>query len=448
MVDGTHLCYRRRFMGAGVGHSSGGDEDYTPLIPQVRVRIGVECATVGEFVERYCRFVDGDRIFIATEAVEAAGSLVQFRVDLSDGRAAVHGTGTVIESHSDTQKGMPRGMLLRFVALDEASARVVEAMGVRRARSTPTFGVPSVDKAQTWHTQSVERELVLPANPFGDVSEAALAYFVDWSIERNGSLSLRRGPAAVAFHAVRMEAPRRRRRRPPSWVPFVIGLATGGVGIFAVIHATQEFDRALWTRHPAPMVAASATTTTTTTTTAQPPAPSRHTEPIVAALPAKPAATAPTSAVLPPKPPTPAARAPATSDDAATLSIAAEPGAAVSVDGRRVGHTPLTLPVARGAHVVELSRPRYETARIDVEAPGRASGQLERPRATVHVTSNVADAEVLVEGESVGRAPVSAEVAGYERCRIEVRAPGGRTWKKRVYVKPPLTDLAATFAGE
>ena len=48
----------------------------------------------------------------------------------------------------------------------------------------------------------------------------------------------------------------------------------------------------------------------------------------------------------------------------------------------------------------------------------------------------------------MGRAPVSADVAGYERCRIEVRATDGRSWKKRVYVRPPLTDLAATFAGE
>lgn len=175
MVAPTWLCYVFELMGAGVGHGTDGDEDYTPLVPQVRVRIGVECATVGEFVERYCRFVDGDRIFIATESVEVAGSLVQFRVDLADGRAALHGTGTVIETRAEPSEGVPRGMLLRFVALDEASARVVEAMGSRRARSTPSVGVPSIDRARTWHTHSVERETVLPANPFGDVPDAALA---------------------------------------------------------------------------------------------------------------------------------------------------------------------------------------------------------------------------------------------------------------------------------
>src|SRR5512146_2046968 len=205
-------------MGAGGGHTTDGDEDYTPLVPQVRVRIGVACVTVAELVERYCRFVDGDRIFIATDAVEAAGALVQFRVDLSDGRAAIHGTGTVIETRAEPTAGIPRGMLLRFVALDEESARVIEAMAERRARSTPSLGVPSVDAARSWHTQSVERELVLPANPFGDVPEAALTYFVDWALERNGSLSLRRGPRAVAFATVRMQAPRRRRRRPPAWL--------------------------------------------------------------------------------------------------------------------------------------------------------------------------------------------------------------------------------------
>ncbi|HEX9102467.1 MAG TPA: hypothetical protein VF997_09695, partial [Polyangia bacterium] len=154
-------------MAPGVGQSTDGDEDYTPLVPQVRVRIGVECVSVAEFVERYCRFVDGDRIFIATDAVEAPGALVRFRVDLSDGRAAIHGTGTVIEARAEPGGGMPRGMLLRFVALDESSARVIEAMASRRARSTPSVGVPSLDAARSWHTQSVERELVLPANPFG-----------------------------------------------------------------------------------------------------------------------------------------------------------------------------------------------------------------------------------------------------------------------------------------
>jgi hypothetical protein len=380
-------------MGARVGHSDGGEEDYTPLIPQMRVRIGVECASVDEFVVRYGRFLDGDRIFIATDAVEPPGSLVQFRVDLADGRIALHGTGTVIEARAQDAPGMPRGMLLRFVALDEASARVVEAMG-----APPRLSAPAT---------------VLPANPFGDVSEAAIAYFVDWSLERNGSLALRRGPAAVSFSAVRMAAPRRRRWRPPAWLPFVVGLATGGLGIAALIHATREIDRAL----------------------------DHH------ARPAPPPIVTP----LAPSAPSPPARTvtPVAADDGdAPLSIAADPGASVTVDGRRVGHTPLLVRVTRGPHVVELARPRYQTARLDVDAPGRANARLERPRATLHVTSNAADAEVLVDGDDMGRAPVSAEVAGYERCKIEVRASDGRTWKRRVYVKPPLTDLAATFSAE
>src|SRR3954468_15881520 len=235
MVEVTHSCYVAPLMGAGVGHDTDGDEDYTPLVPQVRVRIAVDCATVGEFVERYCRFVDGDRIFIATDAVEAPGSVVQFRVDLADGRAVVHGTGTVIESHAEAAGGVPRGMLLRFVALDEASARIVEAMAARRARSTPSLGVPTVDGAAAWHTQSVERGVVLPANPFGDVPEAALAFFVDWSMERNGSVGLRRGPSAVAFAAVPMVAPRRRRRRVAAWVPFVVGVVMGAGAIGALV---------------------------------------------------------------------------------------------------------------------------------------------------------------------------------------------------------------------
>ncbi|HEY2744860.1 MAG TPA: PEGA domain-containing protein, partial [Polyangia bacterium] len=255
--------------------------------------------------------------------------------------------------------------------------------------------------------------------PFGDVPDAALAYFVDWSLERNGSLALRRGPAAVSFSAVRMAAPRRRRRRPPAWLPFVVGLATGGLGIAALIHATREIDRALdhhgVVDHHVTLAPTSTPTPTPTPTLA--------------------------------RTPTPTITAPADDGDV-PLSIAAEPGASVTVDGRRVGHTPLSVRVTRGAHVVELARPRYQTARLDVDAPGRAHARLERPRATLHVTSSFADAEVLVDGDDMGKAPVSAEVAGYERCKVEVRAADGRTWRKRIYVRPPLTDLAAIFAAE
>jgi len=389
-------------MGVEVGRADG-DEDYTPLIPQMRVRIGVECGTVDEFVDRYGRFLDGDRIFIATDAVGPPGSLVQFRVDLADGRIALHGTGTVIESRAESAPGMPRGMLLRFVALDEASARVVEAMGAPRPPSAPGT--------------------VLPANPFGDVPEAALAYFVDWSLERSGSLALRRGPAAVAFHAVRMAAPRRRRRRLPPWLPFVFGLVTGGVGIAALIHATAEIDR-VWARRAS----------SSPTLAVAPPPSFPEPAPIVV-----PSTTTPAPAAAP-------ARPTAAFDGDAPLSIAAEPAATVIVDGHKVGHTPLVAHVARGPHVVELSRPRYQTARLDVDAPGRANTRLERPRATLHVTSNAPDAEVLVDGDDMGRAPVSADVAGYERCKVEVRAADGRLAPPRLHVKPPLTDLAATFA--
>jgi hypothetical protein len=298
-------------------------------------------------------------------------------------------------------------MLLRFVALDEASARVVEAMGAPRPLSAPAT--------------------VLPANPFGDVPDAAIAYFVDWSLERNGSLALRRGPAAVAFCAVRMAAPRRRRARPPAWLPFAVGVLTGGVGIMALIHATAEIDRAL--HRPAIAVEAPAV--------AKAPAPSPS--PVAAAAPVAVAVAAPRAPVRSPAPSPPAAAGDA------PLSIAAEPAASVVVDGRRVGHTPLVVRVTRGPHVIELLRPRYQTTRLDVDAPGRANARLERPRATLHITAT-ADAEVLIDGDDMGRAPISADVAAYERCRVEVRAADGRTWKKRVYVRPPLTDLAATFA--
>jgi hypothetical protein len=497
-------------MGAGVDPE---DEDYTPLVPQVRVRVLVECNTVEQFVAEYHRFVDGDRIFIATEVSEAVGNLVQFRVDLGDGRAVLHGTGTVL-SVRPPHDGLPRGMVLQFIALDENSVRIVELMARQRARLTPAEGVLSMeappagsdeavarvatpvpeepnvldsqsetrtyprvdstapfrlragapDARRTWRTRSVERDGVLPANPFSDVPDVALAYFVDWAIERNGTASPA-GARAVAFADVQMAAPRRRRRRPPTWVPFVVGIGLGGVAIVAAFDVWRDVAavappaaREVATREAAKLEVAKREVAKREVLTFPPvvahdvPAPVRPERPAPAAAApvAAPAAAAPVAA--PHAAPVAAPRAapvatPSVSPKSAELvplAIAADPGAQIILDGQRVGHTPLVLKVPKGAHAVELQRPRYQTAHLDVDAPGRAVAHLERPRATLHVTSNVADAEVFVDGESVGRAPLSAQVSGYERCVVEVRA-GQRTWKKKVYVKPPLTDLVATF---
>ncbi|MDB4971503.1 MAG: hypothetical protein JWN44_7192 [Myxococcales bacterium] len=480
-----------------------GDEDYTPLVPQVRVRVLVECNSVEQFVGEYHRFVDGDRIFIATDVTEAIGNLVQFRVDLGDGRAVLLGTGTVLQLRPP-HDGMPRGMVLQFIALDDESARIVEAMSRRRARMTPADGVLSMeappagsdeadprvatpvppapegldsqsetrsfsrssslrasrssarvdstapfrlvggapDARRTWRTRSVERQRVLPANPFCDVPDVALAYFVDWALERNGRSSPA-GARSVAFHDVRMEAPRRRRRRPPTWVAFVLGLALGGAGIVSAYDA--------WHGSATPGRAQLPTATREVPTFPKPASEVRTFPPVVAHD------SSPPGQAMPPSAPSPVARArePAGKTVAPALgngrlvplSIAADPGAQVILDGQRVGRTPLVLKVPRGAHAVELQRPRYQTAHLEVEAPGRAVAHLDRPRATLHVTSNVADAEVFIDGDSVGRAPLTVAVAGYERCGIEVRA-GARTWKKKLYVKPPRSDVTADFPTE
>ena len=471
-------------MGAGAGETPS-DEDYTPLVPQVRVRVLAHCASVAEFIEHYHRYVQGDRIFIATDVIESIGNLVQFRVDLSDGTAVVHGTGTVLQRRPLPQDGLPPGLVLRFVALDEASAGVIDAMSVRRAAAavageggvvsmeappagsdelhatefeTRLWTRPAVDatgrirvadgtspRAASWRTERVEPPAVLPANPLGDVPEAAITYFIDWSMERNGN-SPPTVPAAVAFQRVRMQAPRRPRRRPPSWLPFVVGVATGCGAIFVAADLWRDLGSV-----GAQLRAAEVATRPET----QPPAGSVGVGGNAASPPARSAAstalrpTVERERQAPGERPAPGERVAAMSRAAlVSLAVACDPGAQLFLDGQRVGHTPALLHVPRGSHVVELQRPRYRTARVAVEAPGRAVVHLERPRATLRVTANVAEAEVYVDGEPVGRAPVSVEVAAYERALVEVRAPGVADWHKRVYVKPPTAELRANFAAE
>src|SRR5207302_905476 len=99
-----------------------------------------------------------DRIFIFTKAAQPPGTRVRFTLELADGPALIHGEGEVTRVRPDKgDPSKPPGMELRFEPLDENSRAMIERM--LQARSG-----------------------TVPANPFSEVSDSAIEYFVEWSV--------------------------------------------------------------------------------------------------------------------------------------------------------------------------------------------------------------------------------------------------------------------------
>ena len=96
--------------------------------------------------------------------------------------------------------------------------------------------------------------------------------------------------------------------------------------------------------------------------------------------------------------------------------VASEPDAEIFVDGEDKGKSPATIAsIAPGDHVVEARKPKFTSAQQTVHVvPGQnALAQLkmeiappDRPHAGLKVQSPVPNAEVFLDGSSLGKAPV------------------------------------------
>jgi formylglycine-generating enzyme required for sulfatase activity len=115
-------------------------------------------------------------------------------------------------------------------------------------------------------------------------------------------------------------------------------------------------------------------------------------------------------------------------------------GAAVTVDGRFRGETPLELELAPGrSYRVSLSKAGYAPVTRTVDA---VSGQdtslsvsLEGMLGTVRVVAEPADAEIFVDGASMGVSPRSVELTAVPH-RLEVRKAGYATQTSTITPRP------------
>lgn len=120
-------------------------------------------------------------------------------------------------------------------------------------------------------------------------------------------------------------------------------------------------------------------------------------------------------------------------------------GAAVTVDGRYRGVTPLDVEIApERAHEVLIAKGGYETVsrRVQIERRGSATLEVELAErlGVVRIVSEPSDAMLWINGEARGRAPQELTLRA-EKQKIELRKEGFLPFVTEVTPKPGLTQL-------
>jgi Tfp pilus assembly protein PilZ len=294
----------------------------------------------------------------------------------------------------------------------------------------------------------------VPANPFAEISDNTIEYFVAWSLEQSTSPHPKKAkPPEASFANVPIRAPRAERdpaaaARLRLYIGVMVGLALGiplgaagmwafkpfgqGEGPFAM--RAPAADRSHAVPRPAPPVVVSKTPV------------------VVAPPPATPAEEKP--AAEKPEPPAekPVAVKPAAEKPVAEKPVAAKPVAAKPVVAKPVAAEKAAEPAEEKP--VAAEKPAPATAEKPATAAGeKPADELPGPpalaaahkgkMATLRVRSTPAGAEVLVRGVSYGATPVDVELPPGHRYDVEVRMAGKKQWKKRINLDPPLTEITA-----
>jgi hypothetical protein len=139
--------------------------------------------------------------------------------------------------------------------------------------------------------------------------------------------------------------------------------------------------------------------------------------------------------------------------------IASEPDAQIFVDGEDKGHSPASVPnIAPGDHIVEARKAKFKNVQqtVKVTAGQNSLVQLtleaappDRPRAGLKVQSTVPNAEVFVDGSSLGRAPVDRNDLDPGKHYVVVHRDGYTDFKREVVLMENqsvalVADLSAT----
>jgi hypothetical protein len=154
-----------------------------------------------------------------------------------------------------------------------------------------------------------------------------------------------------------------------------------------------------------------------------------------------------------------AAVAPPPSNDASIRVLASEPDVEVFFDGEDKGRAPITVTsVKPGQHVIEGRKTKYKSNEQNVKvAPGENTlvqlrmepAAPDRPKGMLKIQSTVPNAEVFLDGSSLGRAPVDRTDLDPGKHYVVVHKDGYTDFKREVMLVESqpvalVADLSAT----
>ena len=98
-------------------------------------------------------------------------------------------------------------------------------------------------------------------------------------------------------------------------------------------------------------------------------------------------------------------------------------GATVTVDGEIIGETPVTHQLTNGRHEVVFSKPRYANKTIEVVSRygqgQEVHADLELAYSDVRIVTRPAGADVVLDGESQGKSPVTDLKLAYGKIKVQ-----------------------------
>jgi uncharacterized protein (TIGR02266 family) len=95
----------------------------------ISLKIRFKSATVDEFIEQYCGDISGGGIFIKSQDPLPAGTLIKFEFRLKDNSPLIQGVGRVVWRRPVEEAegaGLPPGMGIKFIKMDEMSRAVID----------------------------------------------------------------------------------------------------------------------------------------------------------------------------------------------------------------------------------------------------------------------------------------------------------------------------------
>lgn len=176
--------------------------DKTVRMPALRALwIRTKWDTVEELVQAMAKICDGKTCFVPTEDRQPIGTEAEFAIELADGTQVVSGRCEIVD-HLELARRP--GMRIAFVAIESDPVAVLEQLQARAGSETVR-----VDTRPTEQTPPLPApENIVPANPLTEMTDDALAGFVDCELAEYDGMTRPRPQATLLFGAAPLVPPR------------------------------------------------------------------------------------------------------------------------------------------------------------------------------------------------------------------------------------------------